>query len=209
MPFNRILLDKDREQLSYIIREMYEYIPEMTHNKIPNALVQQAFVYETAVILADPAKENMVLSVGGYHDTASELMKFRGWRVYEIDPAFNCTLNVFKSRAIQKYDFILATSVLEHVQDDQEFIRDVCELLTTGGHCIITCDFKNDWNPGERTPYTSNRFYRKIDLLERLPNIFRQYGCEFIDTPDYNAQDNFVYDGIQYSFATMVFKKGK
>lgn len=207
MRFNKVLTDIDREYYAATVQDMYNWIPEMTSKKISNALVQQAFVYETVNIFAN--SHDRILSAGSYQDTAAELLRFMGWPVYDIDPVVNCDLHTYLQRKHFQHEVIISTSVLEHTINDEEFIADICQLLTPNGIAVLTCDFKDDWIPSEKVPYTSNRFYRKIDLLERLPNIFRQYNCEFVDTPDYSAQDNFIYDGIQYSFATMVFKKGK
>lgn len=208
MPYNKILTDKDRKYHNPTIMRMYRCIPEMTNNKIASALVQQAFVYDAIFSFALPGEKELILSAGSYQDTAAELLRFDGFSVYDIDPVINCTLHEFRKRTKQTYDRIISTSVLEHTTDDAEFIADICELLSAGGIAILTCDFKDDWIPGQPVPYTSNRFYTTYDLMERIPAIFRKYNCDFFDIPDYSARDNFVWDGITYSFATMVFQKG-
>lgn len=208
---NRILTDVDREQYKYITDRMYSDVPEMSGNKIGTALVQQAFVYNAARHFMVDFVEPMVLSAGSYQDTAAELLRFDGWAVYDVDPVINCDLRTFKERK-QKvrnigYDIIISTSVLEHTTNDEEFIADICDLLDKGGYAILTCDFKDDYKVGDPVPYTSNRFYTKNDLLVRLPNSMLTHGCALVDTPNYDTKDTFIWDGINYSFATFVFKK--
>lgn len=203
---NRILTDADREQYKDSIETMYTFVPEMTGNKIASALVQQAFVYQLALIYA-PFDNPKILSAGSYQDTAAELLRYNGYAVYDVDPVINCDLRTFKNRTRNKYDVIISTSVLEHTTNDEEFIADICDLLADGGVAILTCDFKDDWVAGQPVPYTSNRFYTKQDLEVRLPAVLAAHQCRLIGTPDYNDKDSFVWDGINYSFATFVFRK--
>lgn len=205
---NRILTDADRELYKPTLEAMYQRIPEMAHNKIASALVQQAFVYDTTIELA-PKACPFILSAGSYQDTAAELLRFNGYSVYDVDPVINTNLHTFRSRMSDyTYDIIISTSVLEHTTNDEEFISDICHLLVHGGYGIMTMDFKDDWTPGQPVPYTSNRFYTSHDLRARLRDILHAFDCDLVDEPDYTAKDTFVWDGINYSFATFVFKKG-
>lgn len=210
MGYNRILTDTDREEYKPAMDRMYADIPEMAYNKIGTALVQQAFVYQTAVqMMQDLDHECLpnILSAGSYQDTAAELLRFDGISVYDVDPVINCDLHTYRTRSGKKYHLIISTSVLEHTTDDEEFIDDICKMLYIEGIAVVTMDFKDDWNQGEPVPYTSNRFYTKNDLLVRLRAVLHNNNCELIDEPNYDAKDTFVWDGIQYSFATYVFRK--
>ena len=214
--FNRILTDADRELYKPVIDAMYTYVPEMTGNKIASALVQQAFVYDTALqarqlmsITGIPISGTRIVSAGSYQDTAAELLRYDGFAVYDVDPVINCDLHTFKQRrGNYKYDVVISTSVLEHTTNDEEFIADICDLLEPNGIAIVTCDFKDDYKAGDPVPYTSNRFYTKFDLLERLRDVLQAHNCVLIDEPNYDDKDTFVWDGINYSFATYVFRKG-
>lgn len=208
MAYNRVLTDEDREAYKKDIADMYKFIPEMSSNKIAGAMVQEAFVYNMATHLA-PTEHPMILSAGSYQDTAAELLRYYGHCVYDVDPVINCDLHTFRMRTNNRYDVIISTSVLEHTQHDEEFISDICHLLVPGGYAILTCDFKDDWIPGQPVPYTSNRFYTSHDLRARLRDILIPFDCDLIDEPDYSARDTFIWDGINYSFATFVFKKGR
>lgn len=211
---NRILTDIDRAYYKPIIDRMYRDVPEMSGNKIGTALVQQAFVYDIArryVISKYEDDSVEVLSAGSYQDTAAELLRFDGFAVYDVDPVINCDLRTFKARhqAARNtgYEVIISTSVLEHTISDEEFIADICDLLVADGRAVLTCDFKDDYKPGDSVPYTSNRFYTTYDLTVRLPAILAAHGCSLVDTPDYSDKDTFIWDGINYSFATFVFRK--
>src|SRR6188472_4064276 len=125
---NRVLTDADRERYKDDIQTMYKFVPEMTGNKIASALVQQAFVYNMTLICARFDMPR-ILSAGSYQDTAAELLRYNGYAVYDVDPVINCDLRTFKDRTRNKYDVIISTSVLEHTQNDEEFIADICELL--------------------------------------------------------------------------------
>jgi hypothetical protein len=208
MGYNRILTDTDRAYYNDVIQEMHARVPEMTGNKIASALVQQAFVYSTLLELLPTAKGDFILSAGSYHDTAAELARFIGLAVYDVDPVINCDLHTFTARTLAPYNVVISTSVLEHTQNDEEFVADVCKLLISGGYGILTMDFKDDWTPGQPVPYTSNRFYTTHDLTVRLRKVLQDNGCDLVDEPDYSARDTFIWDGINYSFATFVFKKG-
>ncbi len=215
MGYNRILTDKDREDLKQTIATMYAYVPEMSGNKIASAIVQQAFVYNTVgyFTMEHLFQCPRILSAGSYQDTAAELLRFAGYAVYDVDPVINCDLRTFVQRVntesplFKGYDIVMSTSVLEHTSNDEEFIEDICKLLIPDGIAILTCDFKDDWIVGQPVPYTSNRFYTCNDLEVRLRNILRAHNCDLIDEPDYTEKDTFIWDGINYSFATYVFRK--
>jgi SAM-dependent methyltransferase len=201
---NRVLIDFDRELYAKTVSEMYEMIP-MTGHKIGDSMVQQGFVYEMAKELSK--RTSRILSAGSYQDIAAEYLRFQGYGVYDVDPVLNYDLHTFVSKNPGLFDTIISTSVLEHTTDDEQFIADICALLKSGGYAIMTVDFKDDWQVGQPVPYTSNRFYTAFDLNTRLWSVLNNNSAQLIGTTDYNDKDRFIWDGIQYSFATYVFKK--
>lgn len=206
MPVNRILTDEDRANYEFIIQYMYRVLP-MSGHKIADAMVQEAFVYATASYDYLEVSNN-ILSAGSYHDVAAELLRYNGFSVYDVDPVINYDLHTFikVSGLSEIYDGIISTSVLEHTVDDVEFITDICKLLKPGGYGIMTMDFKDDWIQGQAVPYTSNRFYTQ-QSLNNLRAVLQQNNCDLVDEPDWTGKDRFVWDGINYSFATFVFQK--
>ncbi len=135
---NRILSEKDKKQFSGIIEDMYKVLPEMMKRKIPGSEVQTAFAID---YLLNRSKNKKVLCVGSYEDVTCVYLKTKGINIVEIDPVINYDLHTFKSNTKDKFDIIFSVSVIEHVQDDELFIKDICELLNTGGVGLLTMDF--------------------------------------------------------------------
>lgn len=200
---NRLLTNADRENYRSTIDKMFGACPDIMSRKIPEANVQQAFVLDT--VISRFSKEVAILAVGAFEDTASASLKELGYNVTEIDPAINYDLHTFRGRSINQFNAIIATSVIEHVSNDEEFIEDICSLLLPGGWAIITCDFKNDYKVGDPLPATDVRFYTKNDLEVRLNGIINKHHCYLIGEPNWDGEPDFLYQGHVYSFATFVF----
>lgn len=203
---NILLNDPERETYKDAIAELSRLCPETILRKIPKANVQQAFVFDMVKKLC--FKNDDILCVGSYEDTACESLKAIGYRVTDIDPAINCSLDEYFISTFRKFDVIFSTSVMEHVGDDEIFIDQICKLLKLGGHAVITCDFNNDYIRGGAKPSEDMRLYTKHDLLGRLNNILIKNGCSLIGDINYDAKPDFQYSGHTYSFATYVFRKG-
>ncbi len=206
---NRLLLNKDRTKYKALIANMFGACPEMMARKIPEANVQQAFVVETVQNLLRKKPDARLLCIGSYEDTATEYLGQQGIVIINIDPQENLDLAKFHARDSEPFDIIFATSVLEHVNDDETFISQIGDLLKkgVGATAILTCDFNNAYKPGAGVPATVVRQYTKADLLSRLPDVLYQVGCKVIGKPTYNGKPDFLYQGHVYAFATFVFKK--
>lgn len=212
MPVNRLLTDRDREFLKPTINAMWLSCPHMMRRKIERANVQQAFVvYE--VLKAINSANDKILSVGCYDDTALEHLKYINVvkDIVGIDPQINYDLTTYALTLVFEptFDIIFSTSVIEHVQYDEQFIADICQLLKMGGVGILTMDFNDGYKIGDRLPATDLRFYTKKDLEFRLTKILTDNGCDLVDIPDWNGEPEFTHDGCNYSFATFVFRKIK
>ncbi|MBU1935138.1 FkbM family methyltransferase, partial [Patescibacteria group bacterium] len=207
--FNRILDNKARELYNPIIAKLFTLAPEMMARKIPEANVQQAFVLDTVERFAAGITNPRLLCVGCYEDTAVASLKVLGYRIDEIDPALNYDLNTFFNLpTTQKasYDIIFSTSVIEHVQDDESFVRQIEGLLTQGGVAIITCDYNDTYRQGDYIPQEDFRLYTQGDFRERLMPMIPN--CTLVDTPQWDCPEpDFVYAGCHYTFATLVFRK--
>lgn len=212
---NRLLTDKDREYYKKLVEKMFGLCPEMMAKKIPGSYVQQAFVLD---IIGEELKAKpgtIILCVGSLDDTASECLRKLEVPVINIDSAINFDLHTYtkivKGEYNQsypdKYDIIFATSVIEHVKDDEQFIKDICLILKSGGLGIITCDFNNDWKLGDKIISLDERFYTKADLGVRLRDILKTCNCDLIDEPSWEGEPDFTLDGFTYNFATFVFRK--
>ena len=124
-----------------------------------------------------------------------------------IDPVINYDLRTYINNGREPFDIVFATSVLEHVEDDEGFIADICELLKLNGYGILTMDFNNDYRVGDPLPVTDIRFYTKYDLEFRLTKILTSHDCDLVDIPDWTGEPEFTHDGCNYSFSTFVFRK--
>lgn len=210
--FNRILDNDARLLYSPAIKKLEELVPRTMAKKLREANVQQAFVFDTVYRLSANYKKPKILCVGCYEDTAAMSLKRLGFEIEEIDPVINYYLQEFYSKPTtlkNAYDIIFSTSVIEHDPDDESFIKCIEGLLAPQGIAIITCDYKDGWQPGEPKPDVDARFYTKNDLTTRLPSYIPQ--CSLIDEPQWECEHpDFNYLGkYQYTFATFVIEKTK
>ncbi len=207
--FNRILDNTAREQYRQVIQLLCKLCPDEMSRKIPEANVQQAFVFETVRQLSARMKNPRILSVGCYEDTAFIGLQKKGMEAEGIDPLLNYDLSTFRTRPDREgktYDIIFSTSVIEHVQDDARFVREISELLAPGGFAVLTCDFKPGYQPGDRVPRVDFRFYTKKDLAERL--VANMPGCRLYGPGRWDVESpDFRFEGIDYTFATFTVQK--
>ena len=207
MSLNRVLTDVDRELYASVINEMFTHCPAAMARKIPRANVQQAFAFE--LIRALVPKSADLLCAGSHEDTASKSLVNLGYSVVEVDPVVNYDLGTFRASTTKKFDVVFSVSVIEHVQEDEVFVDDMCSLLKPGGYGVLTCDFSSEYKPGDRLPSSSSvRLYTEHDLSVRLRGVIESNHCSFLDTPDWSAAPDFKCNGCLYSFATLVFKEG-
>lgn len=209
---NRILDDKARKLYKPAVDKLTELAPEAMSRKIARANVQQAFVFDTAYRYLANHKNLKVLCVGSYEDTASMGLKKMGYKIEEIDPMLNYSLQEYfiqPTTIKNSCDIIFSTSVIEHVSDDGSFIKCIADLLAPGGVVVITCDYKEEWKPGEPKPEGNERFYTQRDLRDRLLPLMSN--CSLVDEPQWNCPNpDFNLLGIyQYTFATFMVIKGK
>lgn len=211
--FNRILDNQARKQYQPIITFLFAVAPEIIRRKIPEANVQQAFVLDTVLKfykqLSLPPK---ILCIGSYEDTAALAVKKIGLPLEEIDPVFNYNLETFFSKPSTlkgSYDIIFSTSVLEHVPDDELFMTQIAELLAPGGTAVLTCDYNDQYQPGDPIPDVDFRFYTQKDFKQRLLPLLKD--CSLFDDPQWDCPNpDFTYAGYyKYTFATLVFQKHK
>jgi len=208
--FNRILDNAARALYKPAIDKLFELVPRTMAKKIPEANVQQAFVFDTVYRHLAQYNHPRILCVGSYEDTASMGLLKMGYPVEEIDPMMNYFLQEYYTRPTTEkasYNIIFSTSVIEHDPHDQSFIECIYGLLAPGGIAVITCDYNDQWKPDEPKPIEDERFYTKKDLQERLLSYMP--GCTLVDEPEWDCPNpDFNYIGkYQYTFATFVVKK--
>ena len=210
--FNRILNDQARLQYMRAVNFMWKLVPEIMRKKIAKANIQQGFVFDTTVHFADAVGiDCRLLAVGAFEDTAFLTLQKMGYAIDAVDPSINYDLATFKTRPsvqLSSYDVVISTSVIEHVEDDEGFVRDIADLLKPGGIAILTCDFHNDYVKGFAIPSVDCRFYTKNDLLVRLMRAIPD--CELYGSDpewDCNEYDFLFMRRYRYTFASLVFVK--
>ncbi len=208
---NILLNDTQREKYKYIIELLTELCPKLIERKIARANVQQAFVYDMVYELAIKNDDwSNFLCVGCHEDTAYEALSKKHFRIGGIDPlSSGMTLNDYFNfnNGKKLFNIIFSTSVIEHVEDDEQFIDQICKLLYPGGTAILTCDFKEGWKPSDDKPGEDYRLYTKHDLLGRLHKILTANNCSLVGDINYEGEPDFTYGIHKYSFATYVFRK--
>jgi len=208
--FNCILDNAAREQYRSTTSFLFAVVPNVMSRKIPEANVQQAFVFDTVREISQHLSLPKILCVGSYEDTAAIGLKQMGIKIEEIDPVLNYDLDIFfhkPSTVKDSYDIIFSTSVIEHVKDDELFINQVVELLAPGGTAILTCDYNDQYQVGDPIPDVDFRFYTQKDFKERFLPLLKD--CSWVDEPQWDCPNpDFIYQGIyRYTFATLVFQK--
>ena len=207
---NRILDNNARELYAPAIDKLTALVPKTMSKKIAEANVQQAFVFDTVYRYLSQYQNPKLLCVGSYADTASMSLIRMGFKVEEIDPMLNYSIQEYfikPSTIKNSYDIIFSTSVIEHDLDDELFIRCIADLLAPGGVAVVTCDYKDGWKPNEPKPEVDARFYTQHDLRNRLLPLMSN--CHLVDEPQWDCPNpDFNYLGkYQYTFATLVVKK--
>ena len=209
--FNRILDNDARDLYKPTIDFLKRVVPKTLAKKIPEANVQQAFVFDTVFKFSKEFDNPRMLCVGSYEDTASMSLKRMNFPVIEIDPVINYTIQDFynkPSTTNNSFEIIFSTSVIEHDSNDVTFIGCISKLLAPGGYAILTCDFKEGWVEGEPIPECNARFYSEKDFLDRL--LPAMGDCELIGKPNWVCPNpDFYFDSkkYNYTFATFVVRK--
>ncbi|WP_315824120.1 class I SAM-dependent methyltransferase [Paraflavitalea speifideaquila] len=211
-PLNRILDNDARALYKPAIDKLQALVPLTMQKKIPEANVQQGFVFDTVYRYLKDYKEPKLLCVGSYEDTAAMSLIRMGYQVEEIDPVLNYYLQEYATKPTtvkQSYDIVFSTSVIEHDPDDESFVQCIHDLMAPGGVAIITCDYKDHWKPGDPKPEVDARFYTQNDLRNRLLSFMPD--CRLVDEPQWDCPhpDFLFMDKYRYSFATFVVKKIK
>jgi SAM-dependent methyltransferase len=201
---NRVLTNNDRKKYLPIINDMFDKVPDMMKRKIPEANVQQAYAVDTVRKFYKDG--DSILCVGSYEDTAYEYLKLQGMDIFGIDPLINYDLKGYLKTTDKKYDIVMSVSVMEHVANDSDFIKDICSALKVGGIAILTVDFNNTWKAGKPKPSIDQRLYTEADY-KRLASVMALDNCFLLDEITGDVPADFVFENASYSFASMVFRK--
>lgn len=203
-----VLLDDDARRL-YAPAEatIQKLVPRTFAKKLPEANVQQAFVFDTVYRHLASYEHPRLLCVGSFEDTACMALARLGIAVDEIDPVFNYTLQEFATKPdTGTYDIIFSTSVIEHDPDDRSFVECVSQLLAPNGIFVMTCDYRDGWRLGDPKPGVDARLYTRPDLERRL--LAHMPDCELVGASDWTRSGPDVFaKQYAYSFATFCVRK--
>jgi SAM-dependent methyltransferase len=206
---NNILDDRARGLYQGTIEQMFDYLPDLMKRKIPEANVQQAFVLDTVYKIVSRIDSPKILCVGSFEDSACESLKMLGFEVEQIDPMVNYDLSAFMTKPTtikDSYDVVFSTSVIEHVEHDEQFLLDIAALLKKGGEAVLTCDYCDTYKQGDPKPAVDFRFYTQKDIKERL--LKRVADCRLVGEPQWDCPNpDFYFEGFNYTFASIVLKK--
>lgn len=164
--------------------------------------------YGLALKLINDNIVSSVLNVGGGNSPLSTAIANTGIYVTEIDPDYPSEIfdgitylhEPFPSKGLKgKFDAVISTSVIEHVQDDLKFFTAL--LKQSSNLVFLTTDFHNSGNAISRYHI---RTYNKSSMLN-LVRIAESLGFSTIGdyNYDYNG-DPLVYE---YTFASLALKR--
>ncbi len=203
---NRVLTPSDRTRLGQSIAELYELCPHIMSRKLPEAVFQNAFIYEQAKSIARPG--DRIVLIGGYEDPIGPALARQGWDVTITDPVLDgrslldVLAHTYENNC--RFDLVISCSVLEHVEDDLEFLEGILALLKTNGTALLTTDFRHNWAVGLDKPAADARLYslQRLAMLKQLlpENVW-------LDPPDWQAiAPYFHFDGCDYGFCSIAFQ---
>lgn len=208
MRFNTMLDDAAREQHAASIALLHRVAPDVIARKIERANIQQGWMVAAVESLTGADRSKRLLSVGCFEDTAYVALKALGYTVVGIDPMIDTDVATYRRHnpALEGFfDIVFSTSVIEHVVDDEAFVRDMAALTKLGGFLILTCDFADNWRPTDPKPSSDIRIYNRHDmdrLLAAVPD------CSLVDDPDWmDHVPDFIIEEfgviMTYGFATL------
>lgn len=204
---NRVLTAADRESLRPAVEELTKRCPEIMSRKHATAVFQNAFIYEQVRRAA--CKEDKIILIGGYEDPIGPALLQQGYDVRITDP----NVDDKDARAVwedtlhtgETFNIVISCSVLEHVAEDENFVRYIYQILSPGGVAFLTTDYRDGWKPGDDKPLVDERLYTR----QRLEHLAAQLpDGSLLAPPAWNdEQPYFHYEGSDYCFASFAFRR--
>lgn len=204
---NRVLTIEDRVNLQPVIKELSDLAPDIMKRKDPETVFQNAFIFQQAKSLAK--KGDKLIIIGGYEDPIGPSLIKLGYDITITDPLIDRRdmEAVWKESLLFdiRYDMVICCSVLEHVEDDVSFIKQIYDILKPNGIAILTTDYKSNWQEGMAKPDSDCRLYtstRLHYLLDQLP----KNSC--LDKANWeNIEPYVTCESSNYAFCSLAFQK--
>jgi SAM-dependent methyltransferase len=204
---NRVLTSEDQLNLRPVIKELTQLSPDIMQRKSPDTVFQNAFIFQQAKSLAK--KTDKIIIIGGYEDPIGPALQRLGYQVTITDPKLDKRdMEAVWRESILfeiQYDLVICCSVLEHVEDDVSFIKQMYQILKQGGVAILTIDYRADWEESMPKPSADCRLYS----TERLHYLIKQLPPNSIlDPPKWgDMEPYFSSESIKYAFCSLAFQK--
>ena len=202
---NRCLSVSSLKEFELEINFFNKICPDLIHKKNQLALSQYALLLKFIIEKRLNIFKAKILVIGSYEDLLALALKRLGAYVEEVDPNLNFLLEDFIQKPAEdgvKYDLIFSISVLEHVENDINFLK-ICESkLKKGGFQYHTFDYLPHY---KNLPPTHYRFYSDtyVEKIRKLLLFSRMYGEQ-----DYkNYLLDFNYNNLTYCFASILFER--
>lgn len=130
------------------------------------------------------------------------------WNVTRVDPEINVTLQTYLQTAPRLADVVTCISVIEHVEDLDQFCYHLACLVAPGGLLFLTvdcCDALGFTDPPDTYHF---RWMRKRifnrNTVWQLARTFLERDLTIVGRPDYSWHGPQVYD---YTFASLALVK--
>jgi SAM-dependent methyltransferase len=202
---NRVLTPADREALRPAIAELARLCPDIMARKIPEAAFQNAFIFAQAKHTL--RQGDSVVVVGGFEDPIGPALRELGYDVDISDPHLDGrdarAVWLDSVRSGRRYDVVVCCSVIEHADDEAQFVRQLYQVLRPGGVALLTTDFRDDWQEGMPAPdqrlYTAERLRW---LAGQLPE------GSLLAPPSWGPYEPyFEFNGVRYCFCSLAFRR--
>lgn len=158
----------------------------------------------------------LVLDVGGLGSPLAVILRFNtGLEVQVVDPLVNTTLESYAERNITKAGIVLCVSVVEHVEEYEDFLKALAKVTAPGGLLFLTTDIWGGapgdpdlahWHWMRKRIYTKETWAALTALLQDAA-LRRGTGFSLLGPQDWEYHGEEIEPGWGYSFASLALVK--
>src|SRR5678816_3132100 len=144
LPRSRILQPSDVAQMSGDLARIVDWKFDTRAPQHNARKVEYTAVLEAVEQITFDSPSKVIVDVGGAGSPLPDMVKeITGIRPLVIDPAddvANCDLTSYLQLNPPLANIVLCISVIEHVQDEAQFLYELTSLLAPGGWLVLTMD---------------------------------------------------------------------
>lgn len=204
---NRNLSALDKYTLSSSVNLFETLVPSLFKIKSPELLFPNAFVFEQAKSLAK--KTDNIIVIGGFEDPTGYALQALGYNVVITDPLLDGRdMSIVWQESVlsaEQYDFVICSSVLEYVEDDISFIKQMYDILKPNGVAMLTTSYRSDEIKEKQDASLSVRLYDR-EKLQKLIDILPPNTALHKPTWRDVEPDAFIQNR-GFSFCSFAFRK--